>query len=422
MSQEQIQVPKGWELVNLEEISEKITDGDHLTPQRISSGKIMLSAKNIRDGFIDFNNVQHVSESDFKASQKRCNPEKGDILLSCVGSIGRNAIVGANNDFMLVRSVALIKLSKSILSKYISYFLKSDLVRKSIEASKIGTGIKSLYLKDIKKIPIILPPLPTQKKIVQKLDDILGQVEEKKKAVFSIIDKNKEKIDLFEKNWITHIISNLIPRKELPDGWSLVPLSEICDVERGRFGHRPRNDPDYYGGKYPFIQTGNVANANGRVKTYSQTLNEKGLKTSKMFPKGTVVITIAANIGDTAILEFDACFPDSLIGITPIPGKAIPEYIEYALRLYQKELTRDASTGAQKNINYKFLKPLLIPIPKTIDMQKEIVQNIKNAEEKFKTQKTQFENIKENYENSIIYVNHIQSSILDAAFSGKLVQ
>ena len=151
-------------------------------------------------------------------------------------------------------------------------------------------------------------------------------------------------------------------------------------------------------------------------------LNEKGLKVSKMFPKDTVVITIAANIGDTAILEFDACFPDSLIGITPIPGKTIPEYIEYALRLYQKELTRDASTGAQKNINYKFLKPLLIPIPKTIDMQKEIVQNIKNAEEKFKSQKIQFENIKENYENSITYVNHIQSSILDAAFSGKLVQ
>ena len=134
------------------------------------------------------------------------------------------------------------------------------------------------------------------------------------------------------------------------------------------------------------------------------------------------VVLTAANIGDTAILEFDACFPDSLIGITPIPGKAIPEYIEYALRLYQKELTRDASTGAQKNINYKFLKPLLIPIPKTIDMQKEIVQNIKSAEEKFKSQKTQFENIKENYENSITYVNHIQSSILDAAFSGKLVK
>ena len=202
----------------------------------------------------------------------------------------------------------------------------------------------------------------------------------------------------------------------------MTPLSEVCSVERGKFGHRPRNDPDYYGGKYPFIQTGTVANSNGRVKTYSQTLNEKGFKTSRMFSKGTVVITIAANIGDTAILEFDACMPDSLIGITPISGKAIPEYIEYALRLYQNELTHDASEGTQKNINYKFLKPLLIPIPKTIDEQKQIVQNIKSVEDKFQSQKVQFENIKHNYEKTINHINYIQSSILDAAFSGKLVQ
>jgi type I restriction enzyme, S subunit len=284
------------------------------------------------------------------------------------------------------------------------------------------SGVKSgLNRNDVYKIIFPLPSISTQKQIVQKLDDILGELEVKKKQIISLIEQNKERINFFKKNWINHIISSLIPRKKLLDGWLLTPLSEVCKVERGKFGHRPRNDPDYYGGKYPFIQTGIVANSNGRVKTYSQTLNEKGFKTSRIFPKGTVVITIAANIGDTAILEFDACMPDSLIGITPILGKTIPEYIEYALRLYQKELTHDAPEGAQKNINYKFLKPLLIPIPKTIDIQKQIVQNIKSAEEKFQSQKEQFERIKEFYESQIKYINHIQSSILDSAFSGKLI-
>ncbi len=165
---------------------------------------------------------------------------------------------------------------------------------------------------------------------------------------------------------------------EVPDGWEIKRLDSVCIVERGKFGHRPRNDPDYYGGKYPFIQTGDIVKSNGKVNSYSQTLNEKGFKVSRLFPKGTVVITIAANIGDTAILEIDSCFPDSIIGMIPIEGKTTSKYIEYVLRTYKNKLNRDAKKGAQKNINYDFLKPLQIPIPPTIDVQKKIVQKLDN--------------------------------------------
>ena len=306
------------------------------------------------------------------------------------------------------------------LGIHLYYFLKSRIK----ELTNLGKGTTIAYIsrKKFENLNIIFPELMKQKKLAQKLDHILGELEVKKEQILSLIEQNKQRIDFFEKNWINYIISTLIPKKEIPNGWSLLPLSEICNVERGKFGHRPRNDPAFYGGKYPFIQTGDVARSNGRVSKFSQTLNENGFKVSRMFPKGTVVITIAANIGDTAILEFDSCFPDSLIGITPITGKTIAEYVEYALRLYQKDLTRDASQGTQKNINYDFLKPLLIPIPKTITEQENIVRKIKSAEEKFQSQKKQFENIKNNYESKINYINHIQSSVLDSAFSGKLIQ
>ncbi|WP_415878378.1 restriction endonuclease subunit S [Methylomonas sp. TEB] len=106
-------------------------------------------------------------------------------------------------------------------------------------------------------------------------------------------------------------------------------LSEVIEMQRGRFGHRPRNDPRFYDGEYPFIQTGDIVRAsqtNGNI-TYSQTLNELGLKTSRLFDKPVVVITIAANIGDTAILDYPACFPYSLIGMTPKSGELSLEYI-----------------------------------------------------------------------------------------------
>lgn len=152
---------------------------------------------------------------------------------------------------------------------------------------------------------------------------------------------------------------------QLPSYWKVVKLGEVAKIERGKFTHRPRNDPDFYGGDIPFIQTGDVTASNGRIKNYLQTLNEKGLSVSKIFPKGTIVITIAANIGYTGLLEFDSAFPDSLIGITPT-NETIHidnEYLNYYLWTQQPEMDRQAPRGTQKNINIQFLHPWLVVIP-----------------------------------------------------------
>lgn len=142
-------------------------------------------------------------------------------------------------------------------------------------------------------------------------------------------------------------------------------LSDVIAMTRGRFGHRPRNDPRFYGGEYPFIQTGDIVRAsqgNGKI-TYSQTLNELGLKTSRLFDKPVVVITIAANIGDTAILDYPACFPDSLIGMQPKNDNLTLEYINLYFKFIKDYLNDLAPQSAQKNINYQQLSPVPIVIP-----------------------------------------------------------
>ncbi|WP_034893783.1 restriction endonuclease subunit S [Gillisia sp. Hel_I_29] len=163
--------------------------------------------------------------------------------------------------------------------------------------------------------------------------------------------------------------------------FKLKKLSEVAEMQRGRFGHRPRNDPKFYGGEYPFIQTGDIvraSNEGGTIK-YTQTLNELGIQTSRLFDKPVMVITIAANIGDTAILDFPACFPDSLIGITPKDSNALNLYYLNVYFKFLKNYLNDlAPQAAQKNINYQQLGPTPIVIP-PINVQEEIAFIYSNA-------------------------------------------
>jgi len=156
--------------------------------------------------------------------------------------------------------------------------------------------------------------------------------------------------------------------------WPIVPLEDACDIQRGKFSHRPRNEPRFYGGQYPFIQTGDVVRANGGQITYTQTLNEEGLSVSRLFQPPIVVITIAANIGDTAVLDFPSCFPDSVVGLIPKAGTDA-RYLELIMRCKKQHLNDIAPQAAQKNINVEILKTVEIPLP-PLEVQKEIVAEI----------------------------------------------
>ncbi len=157
-------------------------------------------------------------------------------------------------------------------------------------------------------------------------------------------------------------------------------MSDCINMQRGRFGHRPRNDPALYGGKYPFIQTGDIAKANmnaGKIP-YCQTLNELGLKTSRLQTKKAVMITIAANIGDTAVLDYPACYPDSLIALTPKSDNLRLEYINIYFKYIKSYLENLAPQAAQKNINYQQLSPTPIVIP-PLSVQDKIIEQYQIA-------------------------------------------
>lgn len=145
--------------------------------------------------------------------------------------------------------------------------------------------------------------------------------------------------------------------------WENRTLSELGNVSRGKSKHRPRNDSSLYGGDYPFIQTGDVKEANFYINDYSQTYNEKGLKQSKLWGKDTLCITIAANIAETAILSFPACFPDSIVGFVPFENVSDVRYMKYTLDNYKNEFQGKSKGATQDNLSVSKIdsQKLLVP-------------------------------------------------------------
>jgi len=151
---------------------------------------------------------------------------------------------------------------------------------------------------------------------------------------------------------------------KIPEGWVWTHLPEIGELARGKSRHRPRNAPELYeNGKYPFIQTGDVAQSGGKITSYTTMYGDVGLAQSRMWKKGTLCITIAANIAETGILQFDACFPDSVVGFVPSELVGSVEYFQYLIQVAKNQLEAYAPATAQKNINLGILQNLLIPLP-----------------------------------------------------------
>ncbi|TRT42932.1 MAG: N-6 DNA methylase [Microcystis aeruginosa Ma_QC_C_20070703_M131] len=198
-------------------------------------------------------------------------------------------------------------------------------------------------------------------------------VDKTRTFLVNCIDLNERLDPLYYKSIKGELIANKTK-------YDVKKLADVAFLSRGRFSFRPRNDPRFYNGQYPFIQTGDVVTASethGDIQ-YNQTLNEEGLKVSKLFQPNIILITIAANIGDTAILRYSACFPDSVVAIKPKNNNLSVDYLNYYLKYVKSYLVDLAPQSAQKNINLQQLSPTPVVIPPK-EIQDKIVVKMDDA-------------------------------------------
>ena len=198
---------------------------------------------------------------------------------------------------------------------------------------------------------------------------------------------------------------------DLPSSWAWATLPQLGEFGRGKSNHRPRGDASLYGGDYPFFQTGQVRQSLGKITTWDKTYNEKGLAQSRLWPEGTVCITIAANIAATGIMQFDGCFPDSVVGLIPHPDIG-PEYPEFFLRTERDNLDEYAPATAQKNINLDILEQVAVPLP-PIREQGELVSTVQ-------VELSRADAVEKNLDAQTRAARALKQSVLKAAFAGQL--
>ncbi len=269
--------------------------------------------------------------------------------------------------------MAALRPGRKTGTEFLFYFLLYH--KPALDGLGSGAIFKAINKETLHQFEVELPPLPEQRTIAAVLAKIQAAVEVQDKIVAALRELRAATMARLFREGLRGEPLKQAEIGEIPGSWELVRLGQIANIERGKFAHRPRNEPRFYGGTVPFIQTGDVAKCGGRIRTYTQTLNDAGLAISRVFPKGTIVLTIAANIADTGILEFDSAFPDSLVGLTP-DHTIDPLFLEAYLRTQKAEMNRLAPKGTQKNINIQFLKPWPVPRP-ALGEQRQIAYSLR---------------------------------------------
>lgn len=298
--------------------------------------------------------------TDVESTKLRFQP--GDIIFGKRRVYQRKVAVADFEGICSAHAMVLRAKPGGVLPDFLPFFMQSDLFMERALSISVGSLSPTINWKALAAEEFLLPPIQDQARLVEALSaaDKLAEVQHElltsSESVFKALLKER------------------IGRGFKPadyQGWEeddepnmrFVRLSDVASVDRGKFSHRPRNLPQFFGGPYPFAQTGDVAAARGRDFSASQFLSDEGVQYSKSFPPGTIFLTIAAVIAATAISTKETYCTDSVVGVVPNDPSDV-DYLEYALRFTRPYLEFEVATQtAQKNINLEVLRPLTIPWP-----------------------------------------------------------
>jgi type I restriction enzyme S subunit len=291
----------------------------------------------------------------------KINPRINRVWQVTDAAEGREQI--ASTEWLVFR----LKQDTALIPEWVVHFARSPRFREWIESEVSGaTGSHTRANADgILQQEIPFPPITEQRRIVAILDEAFEAIATAKANTEKNLQNARELFDSQLRTMLGH----------QPD-WPRKTLREVSvDFGRGKSKHRPRNDPVLYGGPYPFIQTGDVRGADHLITEYSQTYSEVGLAQSKLWPKGTLCITIAANIAETGVLNFEACFPDSIIGVVVDERQISSKFLEYLLQTVKTDLKAKGKGSAQDNINLATFENERFPCP-PLDVQRRVVERL----------------------------------------------
>lgn len=287
-------------------------------------------------------------------SRARQLVNSGDILVSTVRpNLNGVAAVTAEFDGAIASTgfCVLRPRPSRLSSRYLLYWVQSPRFVEQLTRQATGASYPAVTDRIVKNSQIWLPSSDEQRRVVAILDRV-NELRRKRRRTLRLLDSAVQSL------FLDAFGDPAANTRRFP----VKSFGEIGKLERGVSKHRPRNDPILLGGPYPLIQTGDVTNSGGYIRNYYSTYSEVGLKQSKLWPAGTLCITIAANIAETGILTFPACFPDSVVGFTHENAEMV-QFVKVWLSFLRATLERTAPAVAQKNINLEILRNLKVVSP-----------------------------------------------------------
>lgn len=409
-------VPADWDVVQIKHLS---TVNRGASPRPIDDPKyfedqgeyawVRIADVSASDTYLT-ETTQRLSELGSSLSVKL---EPGELFLSIAGTVGKPCIskikACIHDGFVYFPTL-------TIPSKFLFYVFTAG--QAFLGLGKFGTQL-NLNTDTVGAIKIGVPHVKDIDKIVDFLDHETAKID-------TLIDKQQQLIRLLKEKRqavISHAVTKGLnpdaPMKdsgvewlgEVPEGWTAMAYRYAAQIYRGKFGHRPRNDPAFYDGDYPFIQTGDIARAGKQITHYKQTLNERGKSVSQKFPAGTLVMAIAANIGDTAILSFEAYAPDSVVGFKPRKSVDL-EFLRYNLMAALPALEQTATQSAQANLNIERIGSIQAVFP-PIQEQGEIVRHLDELLDRYDI-------VEKKCTSAIAHFRERRAALVSAAVTGKI--
>jgi type I restriction enzyme S subunit len=419
--------------------------------------------------------IRFISQEEHELLTRRCKPEFDDILIPRIGTLGFAKRIDFEEPVSLFVGLGLLKPNKVVVRpKFLEYYMNAPWIVQLSRDLANGSGRMTLPLEQTREFPLFLAPLAEQDRIVDEIEKQFTRLDAATVALkrvqanlkryrasvlkaacegrlvpteaelarqegrdYEPADKLLQRIlrerrARWEADTLAKMQATGKPPKDshwkqkyrepsapdtsnlpvLPEGWCWASILQLGGLDRGKSKHRPRNDPKLLGGPYPFIQTGDIKRADGFIREHSQTYSHFGLQQSRLWPTGTLCITIAANIAETGILTFPACFPDSVVGFSAT-NETVTRWVELFLRVAKEDLSRYAPATAQKNINLEILSGLIVPLP-PLDEQKRMIDCLDEIHSAARM-------IESSCLQSMMRSARLRSAILKSAFTGQLV-
>jgi type I restriction enzyme S subunit len=416
--QERYDLPKGWIWTTLEDISFKLTDGSHNPPKKKEDGIPMLSARNIEYYNINFNkDVRYINQEDYRLEIQRTNIEKGDILLTIVGSIGRVALVDNDKKFAIQRSVALIK-PVLVSGKYLMYYLSSPFCQKFFTDNATGTAQKGIYLNKLKRMYVPLVPLEEQEKIVLKIEEILSSLEKSKDQLSnSLKELDNYQISVLNNIFDRKSFKNILPEIE-SDNWKCFKLEEVCLKITDGSHYSPKAVTE----GYSYITVKDVQEDMINFQDSLKIAEEDYLKLENNGcrpAEGDVLFSKDGTVGKVSLINFDKKFVvlSSLAIIRADQQIIRPKLLYYILKspkLLNQALDQKKGVAIRR-IVLRDLKKLKIDFPSKISDQDLIITKLDAII-------SHYNEFKREIEKRIEQIDLFKKTFLKEIFEGKYVE